>query len=691
MLRKLSSPPSEWDVVESEAIEDDEDEWDDGDVRYKEDEGDDESRWTTDDDDDDDEEEDQPSEEDEEEDEEVEEEANAPPTHYSLDSRNGTPLLSCLSTIHSHRRLVVCVNSDVEIPFDEEQTYFDEGKVAHWQTLLLSILLSKECLHLEDCRGSQTLINEKGLDDSALLGGSLRVLALRLFAPPAFHSGDLKYEEDYPWYPIRELMLSLESGRFDYPKKLAESFTLSWAQIVPACDPLFLSSSLPNPSSGEISNLLHHESYHRLLAHRLRAAVGAHFLSFCSSSPPPPKLDPRLVYAANRLVFWRLPVDALVHSLLPPLLSCPGSLVGPRKALAKALLGWHWPPGYASVRACALAAMESLASDASEAYNTAKNEGREGRLLTGGGGGGEGRLVEYLDEREGQGVKVSQLRVWDVFLDASHGGFSHSAIEAVTGVLPGDWDVENYLRRNSIFDDPINQRSTIDFKTYYRSLLHLVALKTNPLFQRDLGRLYHETLLSSSSSSSSCTFTTTTPLPPPPPSNSNNPHEADEAEEGGFMPAPVKSLSRAADKSLEYRGEAPWPPVSPPSPTPGWKQAVACGECSHFVVDWVRCGMVAKDCAEAVLLIRKVAEKFRVLRVKNTMGDEESSSFGYRSIILNIEYQNPEVPAIKMVCEVQIILKSFFAIRQQMHLYYKILRAESAWNMANDFLGIKIG
>ena len=41
-----------------------------------------------------------------------------------------------------------------------------------------------------------------------------------------------------------------------------------------------------------------------------------------------------------------------------------------------------------------------------------------------------------------------------------------------------------------------------------------------------------------------------------------------------------------------------------------------------------------------------------------------------------------------MICEIQIMLKPFVETREKMHLYYKILRADNAWNLADDFIGI---
>ena len=48
----------------------------------------------------------------------------------------------------------------------------------------------------------------------------------------------------------------------------------------------------------------------------------------------------------------------------------------------------------------------------------------------------------------------------------------------------------------------------------------------------------------------------------------------------------------------------------------------------YLFILYYRCGMVVNDANEAIELMRLLARKYRIVRIKNTLAEESTGSFG---------------------------------------------------------------
>eukprot|EP01083_Nonionella_stella_P217579 781093_1 len=94
------------------------------------------------------------------------------------------------------------------------------------------------------------------------------------------------------------------------------------------------------------------------------------------------------------------------------------------------------------------------------------------------------------------------------------------------------------------------------------------------------------------------------------------------------------------------------------------------------VLDIVRCGIVCEDDAELCSLFDLIMTKFSgsILRVKNAFDDikKGEDSHGYRAVMINIAFGDESVlpKGFRMVCEAQLLLSKYYAVRKNMHLGY---------------------
>ena len=109
-----------------------------------------------------------------------------------------------------------------------------------------------------------------------------------------------------------------------------------------------------------------------------------------------------------------------------------------------------------------------------------------------------------------------------------------------------------------------------------------------------------------------------------------------------------------------------------------------------YILDYVRCAMIVKDVDELLSLIKTICVEYKddvvsIARMKNRFDRDSKSSFGYKSIMLNIIYCGKTNPNLyRLICEIQITSIDFLKARKFMHLYYKIIRAENTWDLALD-------
>eukprot|EP01083_Nonionella_stella_P144853 453004_1 len=100
------------------------------------------------------------------------------------------------------------------------------------------------------------------------------------------------------------------------------------------------------------------------------------------------------------------------------------------------------------------------------------------------------------------------------------------------------------------------------------------------------------------------------------------------------------------------------------------------------VLDIVRCGIVCEDAVELCSLFDLIVSKYSgsIMRVKNAFDDikKGEDSHGYRAVMINIAFGDESVlpKGFRMVCEAQLLLSKYYAVRKNMHLGYGICRSE---------------
>eukprot|EP01083_Nonionella_stella_P244870 851818_1 len=198
-------------------------------------------------------------------------------------------------------------------------------------------------------------------------------------------------------------------------------------------------------------------------------------------------------------------------------------------------------------------------------------------------------------------------------------------------------DVEfKQIRRNGIIDKEVSFTSADEVAMEY---INLIAFKLNPSFQRTMKRLFEQNRRK---------------LDLRYPTNDAN---------LGVLSGPVKTKSRQNIKvKLDY--------FNTPSP-----------QCLS-VLDIVRCAIVCESADELCTLFELINVTFsgKILRVKNAFDDPNKGAcqYGYRAILMNIAYGDPNVlpKGYELIVEVQLLLFKYYTVRKNMHLGYGIVRSE---------------
>eukprot|EP01083_Nonionella_stella_P077620 212043_1 len=93
-------------------------------------------------------------------------------------------------------------------------------------------------------------------------------------------------------------------------------------------------------------------------------------------------------------------------------------------------------------------------------------------------------------------------------------------------------------------------------------------------------------------------------------------------------------------------------------------------------------GCVGCCAVELCSLFDLIVSKYSgsILRVKNAFDDikKGEDSHGYRAVMINIAFGDESVlpKGFRMVCEAQLLLSKYYAVRKNMHLGYGICRSE---------------
>eukprot|EP01083_Nonionella_stella_P278136 945736_1 len=100
------------------------------------------------------------------------------------------------------------------------------------------------------------------------------------------------------------------------------------------------------------------------------------------------------------------------------------------------------------------------------------------------------------------------------------------------------------------------------------------------------------------------------------------------------------------------------------------------------VLDIVRCAIVCEDDLELCGLFDALRTEFKgqFKRIKNAFDPVNGrDTYGYRAVLMNVAYGDEAIlpyPKYRMICEIQLILNSYFQVRKKMHLGYGIVRSE---------------
>eukprot|EP01062_Namystynia_karyoxenos_P005910 TRINITY_DN1204_c0_g1_i2.p1 TRINITY_DN1204_c0_g1~~TRINITY_DN1204_c0_g1_i2.p1 ORF type:complete len:603 (+),score=190.83 TRINITY_DN1204_c0_g1_i2:80-1810(+) len=93
------------------------------------------------------------------------------------------------------------------------------------------------------------------------------------------------------------------------------------------------------------------------------------------------------------------------------------------------------------------------------------------------------------------------------------------------------------------------------------------------------------------------------------------------------------------------------------------------------MVDMVRCLLACPTAEDVVKVFDIISKHFTVLRVKNSFALEQAE-FGFRQIIVNVLFTDPDDPTLRMVCEIQINLKAYAKVKHMIHRFYSIVRTQ---------------
>uniref|UniRef100_A0A7S2WS07 Uncharacterized protein n=1 Tax=Mucochytrium quahogii TaxID=96639 RepID=A0A7S2WS07_9STRA len=100
---------------------------------------------------------------------------------------------------------------------------------------------------------------------------------------------------------------------------------------------------------------------------------------------------------------------------------------------------------------------------------------------------------------------------------------------------------------------------------------------------------------------------------------------------------------------------------------------------SH-VVDLVRCQVVLDDPYALSIFFLLLDQTFTIQRVKNFFIEDATQKRAYKYVLLNLLYDN------KMVCEVQLALQDLTLIKEELHMFYQIERANQPKHVIKKFL-----
>jgi hypothetical protein len=119
--------------------------------------------------------------------------------------------------------------------------------------------------------------------------------------------------------------------------------------------------------------------------------------------------------------------------------------------------------------------------------------------------------------------------------------------------------------------------------------------------------------------------------------------------------APVKGVLRCTEKMLEDYSH-----LDKRMPT------------AMHLLDLVRGLVVCPTPEDMALAFATVSTHFQVLRVKNSFASESPPN-GFRQILLNVLF---DAEGYAMVCEIQLNLKEYVAVKHQIHKFYSFVRCE---------------
>ena len=97
--------------------------------------------------------------------------------------------------------------------------------------------------------------------------------------------------------------------------------------------------------------------------------------------------------------------------------------------------------------------------------------------------------------------------------------------------------------------------------------------------------------------------------------------------------------------------------------------------CSACLCDVVRCLLVCPTSEDLIHAFNVVVSNFQVVRVKNIFV-EKIVPMGFRQILMNVLYETEGIPG-KMICEIQLNLGEYAAVKHKIHAMYSISRIEN--------------
>jgi hypothetical protein len=262
----------------------------------------------------------------------------------------------CNKVIHPSLRVYLLAFNNLFSRPDEDSSI--EDYCAYYRFELLSTLYSPEAfVILLDETTNEIVLNLGTIQHKRLSHLYQYIENYSKLTPCTIISEDLSM---LTLLNIGSLVASIDAGALSFPNDIVNkisTFDAIRRVLTAACERDMFDMILDPPTNSSYDSDMDRRIlfYHRLLAHRLRGFVGSCFLSKHS-------IDKRYIYLANRLVFWRQPVDAIVRAMLLKSLKNVDFLIGHEKEFVKLLLCWYWEEGYQEIREISLFVMHQLKS-----------------------------------------------------------------------------------------------------------------------------------------------------------------------------------------------------------------------------------------------------------------------------------------------------------------------------------------